>query len=139
MSNYQFISSDIPLAYYDNYAVVMINGRILVEESQNKQGADFELRIIPENSTLFYKQYTNLRYCNYIEWMYSEKNALLIIEYTKSHLRKKGMVELWDTWLGEKGDPIIKRKRINEITVTDIKEIWGKTCFQNPECLQICP
>ena len=82
--------------------------------------------------------------------LYTEGRARQIIDYIRSTLRQTESVELWNVWLlgyWEYDDrPYIRKKtvNINDLTVTDIKEInnaenWNNKDPNRPSfyCLEI--
>lgn len=147
MSLYQFFASDKPLLAYDNKVIScdeknrLTKKTKITESSQRFNITEIDellaLRIILEDDMYYAKMYTNKPYCAYIEWRYSDKNAEGIIKYIQQHLKSNRTIELWNAWMGDKEEVIYKNCNLEALTIKDIKEIWGKTEFNNPECLKI--
>lgn len=132
MSLYQFFSSDKPLAGYNNGKVISDNkGNISVIDEANA------LCIFPEDDTAHMKSYTKKKFGAFIEWNYSDKNAETVIRYIKEHLKSSRVIELWNTWLDQKETADVSKCHIDNLTVSDIKNIWGKEFYEHAECLKI--
>lgn len=146
MSLYQFFASDKPLLEYDNNIIGCDNKNRLIKKSKAKRKERFcitesdemaSIRIILEDDMFYAKMYTSKPYCAYIEWYYSDKNAVIITNYIQSHLKSAPNIELWNIWMGDKEIETRRKCNLDTLLVKDIKEIWGKTEFHNPECLEI--
>ncbi|MGN0466740.1 MAG: hypothetical protein ACI4F9_10400 [Lachnospiraceae bacterium] len=140
MSLYQFFASDKQLEVYDNKRIIFDEKRQLLKGKRGKISIFDELsslRIFLEDDTTYMKLYTNKKYGAFIEWYYSDENAEVIIGYIKRHLKKSREIELWNVWLGEKENAKVTKRCIDDLTVLDIKNIWGKEFFEFAECLKI--
>lgn len=67
----------------------------------------------------------------------TDRNAGIIIKYIQDHLKKAQDIELWNTWMGEKEIETSKKCKADELLEKNVREIWGKDEFNNPECLKI--
>ncbi len=132
MSLYQFFASNKPLSKFSNGKIISdTKGNISVIDEANA------LCIFPEDDTIHMKLYTNKKFGAFIEWHYSDKNAETVIQYIKEHLKDTRVIELWNTWLDQKETANISKCHIDNLTVSNIKNIWGKDFYENAECLKI--
>ena len=144
MSLYQFFASDKVLKEYDNNAVYYDEKKDIIISSEHSINAS--LRIIKEDNLYYAKIYTKKTYCAYVEWYYSDKNARIIVEYIKEHLKEGAYsMELWNAWeyndTDEKNKEISqtskKEVHIKDLTIQHIKDIWGQSFYYHPACLKI--
>ncbi|NCD04279.1 MAG: hypothetical protein EOM00_15075 [Clostridia bacterium] len=140
MSMYQFFASDKQLEVYDNNRIVLDSKKQLLKGKKRKISVFDEreaLRIIIEDDIKHMKLYTEKKYGAFIEWNYTDENAKVIIQYIERHLKVSREIELWNVWLGPKENAKINKCSIENLTITDIKDIWGKEFFEFAECLKI--
>ena len=149
MSICTFIAADIPLqdvAPSKDYPVYIDVDNGIFDDG----GAD-------DNFFLFsfrdVQDYTDKKYCVYLEWYYTDGRAEQVLKYIGAALEKTESVELWHVWLMDyyeyEDSPVIKKRTISigEMTIQDIKEmdnadIWNKPDKQLPNrpsfyCLKI--
>lgn len=136
MSNYQFFASSMPIKEYDNLKVKkydLYKDFCLIAKSPLDESR--AMRIIKEEDLSLVKPYTDKSYCNYIEWLYNEENANIIVDFIKEHLQSNYTIELWNTWFGDYSNPEKYKIPVNRLQIKDIKKIWGKDYFDRNECL----
>jgi hypothetical protein len=96
-----------------------------------------ELSIFAEPCSAYQSEYTDKKYCATIEWGYSEKRSLQLINYIREQLSKTNEIELWSIWLDRHSEAIINTCDINQLTFADIKVAVGLDYFENPTCLKV--
>ena len=117
MSLYRFIASDKEMPEYTN-----TNNYINIEK---------------EEDMLYVKKYTDKEFVNYVEFHYTDENAQEIIDYIKNLLNDRFAVLLYNTWENDKSPLNLKSINIKDLSVKDIKDIWGAKMFKNNECLKV--
>ncbi|MBQ2801436.1 MAG: hypothetical protein IJF03_08610 [Lachnospiraceae bacterium] len=138
MSNYQFFASNKELREYKNskWDFLKFFVRYIIRKKDYEE-EESSIRICKENDLSTASFYTEKSYCAYVEWGFSEKNADIIMEYIKSHLKESKEIELWNVWEGERAEADVTECFDNQLTIQHIKEIWGKDHFEKPEGLRI--
>ena len=138
MSLYQFFASNCELKEYDNMPV-----RKIKNNSQSNimvvapRGEEDVIRIHTEKSRYLTDVYTPKKFCSYIEWYYNRKNAKVILDYIKEHLMYSKSIQLWNTWMGDVSEAEYKRVNICDLTIREIKDIWGQESFSHTQCLTV--
>lgn len=105
------------------------------EEKLEEWDTDVFLRIIPEEDMQCASLYTQKKNCAYLEWKYSPTRAMQVLEYIRRHLKTAKRIELWNVWEGPKEEASIRKCRMSELKLEDIKKLWGKEPFKQPECI----
>lgn len=136
MSLYQFFASEKEMPELNN----MNTGGLSYDESENisfysNDETFVPMRILKEDDLHYARQFTDKKFINFIEWGYSDTNAKVIIQYIKILLKNSFTVSLYNTWMDEKSDVVAKRICIDELSIKDIKDIWGQEFFNENECL----
>ena len=133
MSLYRFFASDKEMPELDNMHVTpgKANNSISVIDENHA------LRIKKENDLYYASQYTDKEFVNYIEWHYNDGNAEIIIDYIKDLLKNRFSLFLYNTWNDDKSPVNVTKINVNDLSVQDIKKLWGQESFSNNECLQI--
>ena len=136
MSLYQFFASDCELKEYDNLLVSKmgdeVKSNVIVVAPRGEEDA---IRIHTEKSRYLTDVYTTKKFCSYIEWYYNRKNAKVILDYIKEHLMYSKSIQLWNTWMGDGSEAEYKRVNICDLTIREIKNIWGQKSFSHTQCL----
>lgn len=140
MSLYQFFASNKQLEIYDNNRIVLDSEKGILKGRNDKMFTSDELsamRIFLEDDITYMRLYTDKKYGAFIEWYYSDKNAEIILKYIRKHLKGSREIELWNVWLGQRETARVIERKIDDLTVSDIKNIWGKEFFEFSECLKV--
>lgn len=138
MSLYQFFASDKKIKLYDNMKIRKVKeGDLSCIISVTPRFEINSIRIFVEEDKSLTMPYTDKKFCNYIEWLYTDENAEIIIEFIKEHLSESPKIELWNTWLGDKSTVVKKKVSVSELSTSHIRDIWGKKYFDNVECLVV--
>lgn len=137
MSNYQFFASEKKLEEYRNPKIKIWQGETDENRLYSTADESVAIRIWKEEYKEIVSLYTKKTYCNHIEWMYSEKNASVIIQYVIEHLKNSSKIQLWNIWLGDRSQPITERVHVSKFTTEHVKRIWGKEEFEQAECLEV--
>lgn len=142
MSLYQFLASDKKLESYDNQRIVLDRKNKILKGKEGKQrifdiDEQSAMRIYQEEDRKYVDLYTDKKYAAYIEWCYNEENVPILMEYIKQHLESARRIELWNVWLGPKEEVKKSACSIEELSIQNIKNIWGKEEFIYPECLTV--
>lgn len=137
MSWFYFMASDSKLEEYDNGMARMRktkNGMILIGENgfEEKSIHIFDLVQREESDRYF----TAKKYIKHVEFLYSEENANVIIDYLKQKMRKCKQIELWRVWESDKIIPEKRKVKVDELKLLDIDSIWGVDGYDN-DCLVI--
>ena len=147
MSVCVFIAADCPLPEFRPTENYPLHINIVTNEIYDGD-ADDNFFLLPFDDV---NVYCEKKFGVYLELpLYTEGRARQIIDYIRSTLRQTESVELWNVWLlgyWEYDDrPYIHKKtvNINDLTVTDIKEInnaenWNNKDPNRPSfyCLEI--
>lgn len=72
---------------------------------------------------------------NFFEGEYSDTNANVIIDYIKIVLKDSFSISLFNTWMDDKSELVTRKICINDLTIEDVKGIWGQGYFKQNECL----
>lgn len=140
MSLYQFFASNRKLEEYDNQRIVLDSKKQILKGRRGKVSILDErnaIRILVEDDKECMNLYTDKKYGAFLEWNYTDKNAEEILCYISNHLKKTREIELWNVWLGSKEQIKIKKCCVDNLSIADIKNIWGQEFFKNAECLKI--
>lgn len=159
MSLYQFLASDSKLLEVKNphIKIMSINEALSsglhVDESLLNNDIDrndksvimycdseehlYEVEIRKEESPCYAEYYSTKKYYSILSWRYSKNRAEQLIEYIKQHLDKASNIELWNIWMDEAKKPKVYYCKIDDLTVENIRSIWGQGGFETPECLII--
>ncbi len=139
MSYYRFFASDKEMPEYDNMKArqVIIDGKVVAINFANGFDEDTAMRIVKEDDFCCVEQFTDKKYVNYLEWYYNDDNAQLIVDYVKELLEDRFTVSLFNTWTGDESELFIKKMDVNDLTIKDIKDIWGQKFFERNECLVV--
>ena len=133
MSLYRFFASDKEMLEFDSRHITSDK----VNNSINAVDENHALRIKKENDLYYASQYTDKEFVNYIEWHYNEENAEIIIDYIKDLLKNRFSVLLYNTWNDDKSPINVTKINVNDLSIQNIKKLWGQEYFSNNECLQI--
>ena len=123
MSYYRFFASDKEMPEFDNGKAkpVIVNGEVVAINFANGADENTAMRIVKEDDFCCAEKFTDKKYVNYLEWYYNDDNAQLIVDYIKALL----------------ADRFTKKIDINDLSIEDIKEIWGQMFFEKNECLVV--
>lgn len=157
MSIYQFLSSDTPLKAVKNKQIELMS----IQEAEHRgltlpnwyhkdinidrtdkivlyapdEECLNEIEISEDNNSAYAKQYSNKHYHSILQWRYTEKRSQQLKEYITEHLATGNEVELWNVWLDADGRPTVKRRHIDSLTISDIKETLEQDPYEAPLCL----
>lgn len=160
MSNYQFIASTIELPEIENPHVHLysINEALAhglsIEESILEMDIDpdepevllwfeseellGEITVQKEEEGYYSDPYTQLPYRYTFEWgRYTQKRAEEIITFLNQHMQSGSIVELWDTWMDDIEEPVVKILSLDHVTPQHIQAIFGNTEYEKPTVLSI--
>lgn len=160
MSKYQFIASTIELPEIENphvhlYSIneALANG-LSIEESILEMDIDpdepevllwfeseellGEITVQKEEDGYYSDPYTQLPYRHTFEWgRYTQKRAEEIITFLNQHMQSGSIVELWDTWMDDIEEPVVKILSLDHVTPQHIQAIFGNTEYEKPTVLSI--
>ena len=139
MSLYQFFASEKEMPELDNMnaKTISIDGEIIAITINSSFDEITAMRINKEDDLYYASQFTDKKHVNYIEWYYNDDNAKVIIEYIRVLLKDRYTVSLFNTWMDDKSKVLIKKKNIADLTIQDVKHIWGQEFFKQNECLVV--
>jgi hypothetical protein len=139
MSLYRFFASDKEMPEFDNMLAVPIYNDDEPDaiSFSSANGERMAMRINKEDDFYYASKFTEKKYINYIEWDYNDSNAEIIIKYINELLKDRFTVSLYNTWMNDKTPLVTTKVNITELTIKDIKNIWGQKFFSNNECLVV--
>ena len=120
-----------------NAKTISIDGEIIAITFNSSFDEITAMRINKEDDLYYASQFTDKKHVNYIEWYYNDDNAKVIIEYIRVLLKDRYTVSLFNTWMDDKSKVLIKKKNIADLTIQDVKHIWGQEFFKQNECLVV--
>lgn len=132
MSYYRFFASDKEMPEFDNGKAkpVIVNGEVVAINFANGADENTAMRIVKEDDFCCAEKFTDKKYVNYLEWYYNDDNAQLIVDYIKALLADRFTVSLFNTWVGDESELFIKKIDVNDLSIEDIKKIWGQMFFE---------
>ena len=139
MSYYRFFASDKEMPEFDNMKAkpIIMNGEVVAINFANGAEEDTAMRIVKEDDFCCAEKFTDKKYVNYLEWCYNDDNAQLIVDYIKALLVDRFTVSLFNTWTDDESELSIKKVDVDDLSIEDIKEIWGQMFFEKNECLVV--
>ncbi len=139
MSYYRFFASDKEMPEFDNMKAkpIIVDGEVVAINFANGFDEDTAMRIVKEDDFCYAEKFTDKKYVNYLEWYYNDDNAQLIVDYIKALLADRFTVSLFNTWTDDESELFIKKVDVNDLSIEDIKEIWGQKFFEKNECLVV--
>lgn len=139
MSYYRFFASDKEMPEFDNRKAkpIVVGNEVVAINFVNGFHEDTAMRIIKEDDFCCAKKFTDKKYVNYLEWYYNDVNAQLIVDYIKSLLADRFTVSLFNTWTDDESELSVRKINVNNLSIENIKEIWGQKFFERNECLVI--
>jgi len=96
-----------------------------------------EIQISKGDKFDYIKWYTYKTNINTLNWGYSDKRALELINYLKDNMKVGYEVELWSTWMDECKQPTKYYHNIDNLKVVDIEKVFNCFGFDKPECIVI--
>jgi hypothetical protein len=113
------------------------NGEIVQIRFESAFDERKAMRLISEDDVYYASKYTDKPYVNYLEWHYNEENAQVVMDYIKDHLKDRFTLRLYNTWESDDSPATVKKVPLDELTIEDIKWIWGRGCPDGNECLLV--
>jgi hypothetical protein len=159
MSLYRFLASDLPLKDVHNPNIELISLNEMFKRNlevpeillrNNDIDMDEKIILVCESEELLHEleirkdnpedhaaDYTMKNFVSEVTFGYNHIRAEQLIRYIREHLLGSEEIELWCVWLGDVGDVEAEMKRQDDLTVEDIKRLFGATCFERPICLRV--
>lgn len=139
MSYYRFFASDQEMPEFDNGKAepILVNGETVAISFANGADEDTAMRIVKEDDFCCAEKFTDKKYVNYLEWYYNDDNAQVIVDYIKALLADRFTVSLFNTWTDDESELVVKKIDVNDLSIQDIKAIWGQEFFERNECLVV--
>ena len=137
MSLYQFFASEKEMPEFDNMnpTVINVNGEHCVISCHSNFEKFVPMRILKEDDLSYAYSFTDKRFVNFFEGECSDTNAKVIIDYIKIVLKDRFCISLFNTWMEDKSELVTRKICINDLTIEEIKGIWGQRLFKQNECL----
>lgn len=160
MSSYQFIASNKPLPEvenpYEEYLSIndMIKRKMKVDKDLLKdhsinrnekiilyyptEESFHELVLYKDQGYAHYaKEYSSKRFFTGIQWQYTEKRAEQLVTYLKEQLKTNDELEVWDIWLDDHEEAVVKTVKANQLSITDLAFLHWDKGFEQAQCLVI--
>lgn len=160
MSSYQFIASNKPLPEvenpYEEYLSIndmikrkmKVDKDLLKDKSINRnekiilyyptEDSINELVLYKDQGYAHYaKEYSTKRFFTTIQWHYTEKRAEQLLEYLKEQLKNNEELEVWDIWLDDQEEAVVKTVKAYRLSISDLAFLYWDQGFEQPQCLVI--
>lgn len=159
MSLYQFLASNKPLKNMVNPYIEFISINQMIERGMeiaefilddtqinreekivlicDSEEHLYEIQIKCDDPNRYARDYTDKKYISEITWHYTQERAQQLLEYIRIQMELSDEIELWNTWMDDVKIPFVNECKLNELTIDDIKNVFGKDGFKSPECLRI--
>ncbi|MBP3805237.1 MAG: hypothetical protein J6I76_15365 [Oribacterium sp.] len=130
MSQYDFIAADKKL---DPLEIgVEADGHVIIIQNE-----DHVLGIYDDEPSGYTEPFTNLPAIVNVQIGDFDNVKTELFNYVKAAIKGNDTIELWSTWMGETDD--IEKRTMHEgnMTVEDLRWVFGRNNLDHPRCLKI--
>lgn len=132
MSLYCFIAGNEPFEHFCK-GIQYKNRNIIIIEDESTT-----LNIFEETNNIYSDVYTSLPYIMCIEFGSNYRNIEQDLwSYIRKSMETHRKIELWSTWMDDEAEAVHKSCNINDLTLDDLRWIYDRTYFEQPQCLTV--